>query len=87
MEDFGPEGNAVVEISTSGNSGNKLLALEYARALGCNTVGLLGHDGRVIKQPSDLAVIVPSLDTARIHETHIMAGNITCDLVEQFLAA
>lgn len=81
------ENDVVVGISTSGNSRNVLLALEKTRTLGGKTVGLLGRDGGAIKHKSDLTVIVPSNDTARIQEMHIMIGHIVCDLVEQAVAA
>lgn len=76
-------GDAVVGISTSGNSENLVLALTAAKARGAQTVGLLGRDGGRLKQMCDHSLVVPSDDTARIQEMHIMVGHILCDLIEQ----
>jgi D-sedoheptulose 7-phosphate isomerase len=78
-------GDAVVGISTSGNSPNVLKALEVARERGCYTIGLLGKDGGSIKGVCDLALVVPSSDTPRIQEGHITIIHIVCDLVEKAL--
>ncbi|HWI40455.1 MAG TPA: D-sedoheptulose 7-phosphate isomerase, partial [Verrucomicrobiae bacterium] len=76
------EGDVVVGISTSGNSRNVAGALELARARGCRTVGLLGRDGGSIRSLCDVAIVVPSQETPRIQEIHILAIHILCDLVE-----
>lgn len=76
-------GDVIVGISTSGNSENLVLALTAAKGRGAQTVGLLGRDGGRLKQVCDRSLIVPSDDTARIQEMHIMVGHILCDLVEQ----
>jgi len=80
------KGDVVVGISTSGNSENVLRALQKARNVGASTVGLLGRDGGKIKLASDHFLIVPSDDTARIQEMHIMAGHIICDLLERSIS-
>ena len=74
--------DVVVGISTSGNSRNVLAGLEVARALGAHTVGLLGGDGGRIKPLCDSALVVPSADTPRIQEAHILIGHILCDLID-----
>jgi len=68
--------DAVVGISTSGNSKNVILALNVARKIGCKTVGLMGNDGGDMKNCVNIGIIVPYKDTARIQEVHITVGHI-----------
>ncbi len=86
VEALGRPGDVLVAISTSGRSPNVLRAVEAARALGLKTVGLAGRDGGRLAGLVDLALVVPSEDTARIQECHITLGHILCDLVEAELA-
>jgi D-sedoheptulose 7-phosphate isomerase len=79
-------GDLVVGISTSGNSPNVLLALEKARSMGIQTVGLGGRGGGKLKELVDLCLVVPSNSTARIQEAHVLVGHILCDLVERHFA-
>jgi D-sedoheptulose 7-phosphate isomerase len=79
------ENDAVVGISTSGNSENVVRALKKANALGAETIGLVGNDGGKIKEVANLSIIVPSNDTARIQEVHITIGHIICELIEEDL--
>jgi D-sedoheptulose 7-phosphate isomerase len=76
-------GDALVVISTSGNSPNVIKAAEAARALGVAVVGLLGRDGGVVKALCEVALVVPSISTARIQEMHILIGHTLCGAVEQ----
>jgi D-sedoheptulose 7-phosphate isomerase len=85
VEALAAPGDAVVGISTSGNSPNVLKALNIAKARGCRTIGLLGKDGGSIKGACDLALVVPSDNTPRIQEGHITIIHIVCDLVEKSL--
>lgn len=78
-------GDLIVGISTSGNSPNVLQALKLAREMGCRTVGLLGKDGGTIRDACNLALIVPSSDTPRVQEGHIIIIHIVCDLLEKAL--
>ena len=71
-----------VPISTSGNSPNVLAAVNAARELGIATVGLAGETGGKMKSLCD-CICVPSRETARIQECHIMIGHILCGLVEE----
>ncbi len=71
-----------VPISTSGNSPNVLAAVKAARELGIATVGLAGETGGKMKSLCD-CICVPSRETARIQECHIMIGHILCGLVEE----
>ncbi len=80
-------GDVVVGISTSGNSPNVQQALALARQTGCRTVGLLGRDGGSIAGCVDIALTVPSSDTPRIQEGHILMIHIICDLLEKRLFA
>lgn len=77
--------DALIGISTSGNSSNVFNALKEANKIGAKTFGLLGCDGGKIKDLSSLAIVVPSQSTARIQEFHIMVGHILCDLIESGL--
>ena len=77
--------DAVVGISTSGNSKNVILALNVARKIGCKTIGFMGNDGGDMKNCVDIGIIIPSNDTARIQEVHITVGHIICEIIEQDL--
>lgn len=72
----------VLGISTSGRSKNVYQALEFAQKLGITTAALLGGDGGRIRSVADLCLIVPSYETPRIQEGHILIGHIVCELVE-----
>lgn len=85
VEALAAPGDALIGISTSGNSANILKALEVGRQAGCSTIGFLGRDGGTIKPLCDLALIMPSDDTPRIQEGHITVIHIICDLIEQGL--
>ncbi|SJZ56410.1 phosphoheptose isomerase [Trichlorobacter thiogenes] len=85
VEALAAPGDAVIGISTSGNSPNVLKALEVARQAGCTTIGLLGKDGGSIKAVCDIPLIIPSHDTPRVQEGHITVIHILCDLIEQGL--
>ncbi len=76
------EGDVLVGLSTSGNSKNILNAFTAAKAIGVITVGLTGASGGKMKEVSDFLFKVPSSDTPRIQESHILIGHIICELVE-----
>ncbi|MFW9627815.1 MAG: hypothetical protein ACMV1K_13900, partial [Sulfurospirillum sp.] len=57
-------------------------ALSLARNMGCRTIGLSGRDGGVMSEFCDINIIVPSEDTARIQEMHIMIGHILCQAID-----
>jgi D-sedoheptulose 7-phosphate isomerase len=82
---LGRAGDALVLISTSGQSANLLRAAEAARALGVLTIGLLGRDGGKLLALCDDALVIPSRTTARIQEAHIFIGHHWCAQVEQIL--
>ena len=75
--------DAVIGISTSGNSSNVIRALKLAREIGAVTIGFMGNDGGNMKNCVDISIIVPSNDTARIQEVHITIGHIICEIIEQ----
>jgi D-sedoheptulose 7-phosphate isomerase len=81
----GAPGDVLIGLSTSGNSNNIVQAFETARDLGIITVGLTGETGGRLAFLSDFLLNVPSVDTPRIQEAHIMIGHIICELVETAL--
>ena len=78
-------GDVLVGISTSGNSKNILKAYEVCKEMGIGIISLTGKTGGAMKEASDLLLNVPSTDTPRIQESHIMIGHIICELVEAAL--
>jgi D-sedoheptulose 7-phosphate isomerase len=82
IEALGTKGDVCLAISTSGTSGNVIIACQRAREQGIKVIGLLGRDGGSVAQLCDLALIVPSKDTQRIQETHNLIGHIICELIE-----
>jgi len=82
IEGITTEGDVLVGLSTSGNSPNILKAFETAREKKLTTVGFTGATGGKMKELSDHLFNVPSTDTPRIQESHIMIGHIICELAE-----
>jgi len=82
VEALGQRGDALIAISTSGNSPNVLAAVVRGRAQGLYTLGFAGRDGGHLAAACDLCLTVPHDETARIQEMHITLGHILCDLVE-----
>ncbi len=85
LEALAQKNDAVMGISTSGNSENVARALKKANAIGAETIGLLGNDGGKIREVANLSIVIPSRDTARIQEVHITIGHIICELIEEDL--
>jgi len=85
MESLGIPGDAAVGITTSGRSPNVARALEVARTRGLVTVVLTGCNGDALRPLADYLLCIPSSDTARIQEAHILAGHVLCEIVEQEL--
>ena len=77
------KGDVVIGISTSGNSINVINALKLALELKCKTIGFSGQDGVVMKDICDITLDVPSEDTPRIQEMHILIGHTICHLIDQ----
>lgn len=85
VKGIGRKGDVLVGLSTSGNSVNIVKALEQAREIGMVTVGFTGETGGKMKALCDLLINVPSKDTPRIQESHILIGHIICQLTEERL--
>lgn len=85
VEAFGQEGDILIAISTSGNSNSIIQSIIKAKDLGLKTISFLGKNGGTCKDYADINFIVPSDDTPRIQEAHIMIGHIICDIVEKSL--
>jgi D-sedoheptulose 7-phosphate isomerase len=85
VEALGRPGDLLVAISTSGKSANAVSAVDTARKAGIATAGLLGGDGGDLASLVDRKVIVPSGNTARIQEMHILIGHCLCELIENGL--
>lgn len=83
IEALGRPGDVAIGISTSGNSHNVIRAALAAKGLGLHTVGLTGCTGGALKNAVDYCVCVPSNETPRIQECHILIGHIISELVEQ----
>ena len=76
-------GDVLIGLSNSGNSKNILHAFETAREKKLLTIGFTGESGGKMKACSDYLINVPSSDTPRIQESHILVGHIICQLVEE----
>jgi len=88
IKGIGNKGDVLIGLSTSGNSRNIYNAFEVAKEKGMTTIAFTGASGGTMKALSDHLVNVPSTDTPRIQESHIMLGHIICQLVEaEYFAA
>lgn len=83
IDGIGHKGDVLVGLSTSGNSKNVIKAFEKAREKGIVTIGFTGASAGQMKAVSDHLINVPSTDTPRIQESHILLGHIVCQLVEE----
>ncbi len=81
-EAMGRPGDVLVGLSTSGNSPNVVKALEKAREKGMVTIGLTGSGSGMMNKYCDCLVKVPTNDTPRIQECHILIGHTVCEIVE-----
>jgi D-sedoheptulose 7-phosphate isomerase len=84
IQALGKNGDIAWGISTSGNSANVLKGLQIARSMNIYTIGLTGHGGNMVSLV-DLALTVPSKNTARVQESHLILAHILCELVERTL--
>jgi D-sedoheptulose 7-phosphate isomerase len=85
VQALGNEGDVFFGLSTSGNSPNVLKALDVCKEKGILSIGLTGMTGGQMADKCDICIKVPSNDTPRIQESHILIGHIICCLVEQEL--
>jgi D-sedoheptulose 7-phosphate isomerase len=81
------KGDVAVGISTSGNSQNVVEAMLCARELGLFSIALTGASGGKLREMVDVLINVPSEETPRIQECHILAGHAICDAVESAVIA
>ena len=82
VKGMGKPGDVLIGLSTSGNSVNIMKAMEQAAEIGMINVVLTGESGGKLRNMCDYLINVPSSDTPRIQESHIMIGHIICELVE-----
>jgi len=85
VEAVGKSGDVLIALSTSGNSKNVVEAAKQARNQDMIVIGLTGRDGGELLQNSEICLKVPSNNTARIQESHIMIGHILCEKIENTL--
>lgn len=83
VKGFGRKNDILIGISTSGNSKNIIDAIITAKKIGMKTIAMTGSDGGQLKNICDFLINVPSKNTARIQESHIMIGHIICEIVEK----
>jgi len=82
---LGKKEDLFIGISTSGNSKNIIKAVNACKGMNIKSACLLGKDGGLLKNLSDLSIIIPSDSTARIQEAHIFIGHYFCGYIEQKL--
>lgn len=87
VEALAREGDLLIGISTSGNSQNVINAFKVAKELKCHTIGLSGKGGGKFNDVCDLNVVIPSDNTPRIQEMHILIGHTICQIVDDELSS
>ena len=85
LEAIGKKGDVLIALSTSGNSENVINAVKMANSLGMLSVGMTGTMGGKIKDLCQHNIIIPSSNTARVQEAHILVGHIFCQIIEEQL--
>ena len=85
LEAIGKKGDVLIALSTSGNSENVVNAVKMANSLEMLSVGMSGASGGKIKDLCQHNIIIPSSNTARIQEAHIIVGHIFCKIIEEKL--
>ena len=83
LEAIGKKGDVLIALSTSGNSENVINAVKMANSLGMLSVGMSGAMGGKIKDLCQHNIIIPSSNTARVQEAHILVGHIFCQIIEE----
>ena len=86
VEALANKGDLLIGISTSGNSANVISALKLAKELGCQTIGFSGRNGGKMNEVCDVNLIVPSDNTPRIQEMHILFGHTLCQIIDNELS-
>ena len=82
VESLAQEGDVIIGISTSGNSENVISALKLGQEMKCKTIGFTGRDGGKMNKVCDINLIVPSDNTPRIQEMHILFGHTICQIID-----
>ena len=85
IKGVGKPGDILIGLSTSGNSGNVMEAFKVANQMGMITVGLTGNNGGKMKDVVKYLIDIPSTDTPRIQECHMLLGHSICEIVESTL--
>ncbi len=83
VEALGRESDTLIAISTSGNSQNIINAIEIAEEIGLNIITLSGKGGGKMRELGKVNIIIPSQDTPRIQEMHIMVGHMICAVIDE----
>ena len=83
VEAIGKDGDILIAISTSGNSLNIIKAIEKSREIGMKVITFTGKSGGKMKDLGDINIIIPSNDTPRIQEMHIMTGHMLCSIIDE----
>lgn len=86
VESLANKGDLIIGISTSGNSGNVISALKVGKELGCKTLGFTGKNGGAMNEICDINLVVPSNNTPRIQEMHILFGHTICQIIDNELS-
>jgi len=81
----GKKGDVLIGLSTSGNSKNIIEAFKAGHEIGMILIAFTGHSGGIMKDLADCTLNIPSDDTPRIQEAHILIGHIVCEMVEKNL--
>ncbi len=82
VESLAQKGDLLIGISTSGNSKNVINAFKVGKEMGCKTLGFSGRDGGEMNEYCDINLIVPSNNTPRIQEMHILFGHTICQIID-----
>ena len=82
VEALAQKGDLLFGISTSGNSANVINAFKVGQDIGCKIIGMSGRDGGAMNEYCDINLIVPSNDTPRIQEMHILFGHTICQIID-----
>ena len=83
VEASGKKGDILIGISTSGSSANVINAIRKANEIGMFTIGFTGDNSNEMLNISDIIISVPSSETPRVQESHILIGHIICELIEE----
>ena len=86
VESLAQEGDVLIGISTSGNSENVINAFKVGKEIGCKIVGFSGRDGGLMNDYCDINLVVPSDNTPRIQEMHILFGHTICQIIDNELS-